>query len=59
MEDKGKFVSIVAELTKAGYMGYEELVVDNRVERHEIAQQIGDDRVRGARVYDESKDRIR
>ena len=58
-EDKETFVNIVAELAKSGYMGYEELIVDNKVERHDIAHQIGDDRIRGARVYDESKDRIR
>lgn len=58
-EDKETFVKIVAELAKAGYMGYEELIVNNKVERHEIAHQMGDDRIRGARVYDESKDRIR
>lgn len=58
-EDKEKFITIVAELAKSGYMGYEELVVDNKVERHEIAHQMGDDRIRGAKVYDENKERIR
>lgn len=58
-KDKESFVKIVAELAKAGYMGYEELIVNNKIERHEIAHQMGDDRIRGARAYDESKDRIR
>ena len=54
-EDKEQFVKIVAELAKSGYIGYEELIVDKKVERHEIVSQIGDDRLRNARVYDRSK----
>ena len=54
-EDKEQFVKIVAELAKSGYVGYEELIVNNKVERHEIISQIGDDRLRNARVYDRSK----
>lgn len=58
-EDKESFVKIVAELAKAGYMGYEELRVDNKVERHEIAHQMGDERLRGAKVYDDAVNRRR
>uniref|UniRef100_C6E2Y2 Uncharacterized protein n=1 Tax=Geobacter sp. (strain M21) TaxID=443144 RepID=C6E2Y2_GEOSM len=58
-EDKESFVKIVAELAKAGYMGYEELKVDNKLERHEIAHQIGDQRLRGAKVYDDPANRRR
>lgn len=54
-DDKEQFVRIVAELAKSGYMGFEELVVKNKVERHDVANQMGDDRLRGARVYDASK----
>jgi len=54
-EDKEQFVKIVAELAKTGYVGYEELIVNNKVERHEIVSQIGDNRLRNARVYDRSK----
>lgn len=49
--DKEQFVMMVAELAKAGYMGYEELMVDGKVERHEVIDKIADERVRGARVY--------
>ncbi|ACH40166.1 hypothetical protein Gbem_3165 [Citrifermentans bemidjiense Bem] len=56
-EDKESFVKIVAELAKAGYMGYEELKVNNKLERHEIAHQIGDQRLRGAKVYDDANRR--
>jgi hypothetical protein len=54
-EEKEQFVKIVAELAKSGYVGYEELIVNNKVERHEIVSQIGDYRLRNARVYDRSK----
>ncbi|MEI6205265.1 MAG: hypothetical protein WCP20_00650 [Desulfuromonadales bacterium] len=53
--DKEQFVKIVAELAKSGYVGYEELIVHKKVERHEILTQIGDDRLRNAKVYDNSK----
>ena len=54
-EDKKQFVKMVGELAKARYMGYEELIVENKVERHGIANQIGDRRLRNARIYDDSK----
>ncbi|MBU5613158.1 hypothetical protein [Geomonas azotofigens] len=53
-QDKEQFVQIVADLAKAGYMGYEELVVNHKVERHDLENKIGDQRIRGARVYDKS-----
>ncbi|QXE87660.1 hypothetical protein KP003_04460 [Geomonas nitrogeniifigens] len=55
-QDKEQFVQIVADLAKAGYMGYEELVVNNKVERHDLENKIGDQRIRGAKVYDNAKD---
>lgn len=58
-EDKEQFVTIVAELAKSGYVGFEELLVNKKVERHEITSQIGDQRLRLARVYDSSKDHLR
>lgn len=54
-DDKEQFVRIVAELAKSGYMGYEELVVGKKVERHEILMQIGDRRLEHARVYDRNR----
>jgi hypothetical protein len=58
-DDKEQFVRIVGELAKLGYVGYEEFVVDHKVERHEILNQMGDQRLRGAKLYDASKHRIR
>lgn len=52
-EDKETFIKIVADLAKSGYMGYEELLVNNKIERHDIVNKIGDERIRGAKVYDE------
>ena len=53
--DKEQFVKIVAELAKSGYVGYEELIVNKKVERHEVTTQVADRRVQHARVYDNSK----
>lgn len=50
-EEKGQALKMVAELTKTGYVGYETLQVNNKIERHDIIMQIGDDRLRNARVY--------
>ena len=55
-DDKEQFVQIVADLAKSGYMGYEELVVNKKVERHDQENKIGDERIRGARVYDRAKE---
>jgi hypothetical protein len=51
-EEKGQALKMVAELGKRGYVGYETLLVDNhKVERHDVVMEIGDDRLRNARVY--------
>ncbi len=49
--EKKQFNQIVAELLKSGYTGYEELVVNNKVEHHDIDMQMGDDRLHHARLY--------
>jgi hypothetical protein len=54
-KDKEQFVMMVAELAKSGYVGYEELVVDHKVERHDLATQVGDRRLHDARVYDSAE----
>ncbi|MDD2366771.1 MAG: hypothetical protein PHN84_11460 [Desulfuromonadaceae bacterium] len=55
-EDKEQFVKIVAELAKSGYMGYEELIVNKKVERHELSSQIGDNRLEKAKIYDSNRE---
>ena len=57
--DQEEFVKIVAALAKTGYAGYEELIVNNKIERHDIMNKMGDSRLLQARVYDESKKQIR
>ena len=54
-KNKEQFVKIVAELAKSGYVGYEELIVNKKVERHEVTTQIADRRSQLAKVYDNSK----
>ena len=58
-EDKEQFVKIVAELARSGYMGYEELVVNHRIERHDVLTQTADERLKKARVYDSAKKTVR
>ena len=55
--EKQQFTKIVATLLTKGYTGYEELVVNNKVEHHDIDMQIGDDRLRKARLYQDPKRR--
>lgn len=50
-QDKEQFVKIVAALAQAGYVGYEELIVNKKVEKHDATTQIGDDRLHNAKVY--------
>jgi hypothetical protein len=54
-QDKEQFVKIVAALAQAGYVGYEELVVNKKVEKHDATTQIGDERLHGAKVYQPPK----
>ena len=54
-EDKEQFVKMVAELAKSDYVGYQEFIVNHKVERHEVVSQIGDERLRNARVFDRGK----
>ena len=54
-EDKEQFVKMVAELSKSGYLGYQEFIVNHKVERHEVVSQIGDERLRNAHVFDRGK----
>lgn len=57
-KDKASFVKIVAELAKQGYVGYEILEINGQPEKHSIESQIGDDRVKNAKLYDETGEYI-
>jgi len=54
-EGKEQFVRMVAKLSQSGYVGYEERLVNHKVERHDVVAAIGDDRLRDAPVLDWAK----
>ena len=54
-EDKEQFVKMIGQLAKLGYVGYEERIVDHKVERHDVVSQIGDHRLHNSRVFDRAK----
>ncbi len=49
--DKEEFLGMLSELLKRGVVGYEVLEVNGRPEKHYIVNQIGDHRLRGAKIY--------
>ena len=51
--ERGEVFKMVGELLKSGYVGYENLIVGRKVERHDVTMQIGDRRLRHARVYEQ------
>ena len=48
---RNQFYKMVGSLLMNGYVGYETLIVNNKVERHDLVLQIGDDRLKQARPY--------
>jgi len=57
-EEKGQAIKMITDLAKTGYVGYEVLLVDNyKVERHDVVMEIGDERLRKARVYHGPRER--
>ena len=48
-EEKTAFVKIVAKLIQSGIVGYEEFEINGHREKHFLANQIGDERLYGAR----------
>ena len=52
-EEQDQALKIAGELLKNGYIGYEWLRVGNKIERHDVVMEIGDDRLRNARPYRE------
>ncbi len=49
--EKEEFLKILANLLKKGIVGYEILEVNGQPEKHYIVNQIGDERIRGAKLY--------
>jgi hypothetical protein len=54
--DRKEFLKIVANLLHKGVVGYEVLEVNGRPEKHFIENEIGDNRIKGARLYKNGKD---
>lgn len=52
-EEKEEFLKMLSTLLQKGIVGYEELEVDGKREKHFIVTQIGNERIKGARLYDE------
>ncbi len=49
--EKEEFYKMLAKLIKAGIVGYEILEVNGKPEKHYIVNQIGDQRIKGAKLY--------
>lgn len=49
--EKKEFLKMLAELLKKGIVGYEVLEVNGKPEKHYIVNEIGDERIYGARLY--------
>ena len=53
--DKEAFLKTLGDLLKKGFIGYETLKVKGKVEKHFIETEIGDERLKGAKVYIKDK----
>lgn len=49
--EKEEFLKMLADLLKRGIIGYEILEVNGQPEKHYIVNQIGDERIYGAKIY--------
>lgn len=49
--EKEEFYKMLAKLIKAGIVGYEILEVNGKPEKHYIVNEIGDQRLKGAKLY--------
>lgn len=54
-KDKEEFMMMLAKLMKKGIVGYEYLEVDGKKEKHFIVNQLKDDRIKDAELWDERK----
>ncbi len=50
-EEKKEFLKILSELLKRGIVGYEILEVNGKPEKHYIVNQLGNERIYGAKLY--------
>jgi hypothetical protein len=50
-EEKKEFLKMLSKLLQEGIVGYEILEVNGKPEKHYIVNQIGDERLKGAKLY--------
>ncbi len=50
-EERKEFLKMLSSLIKKGVVGYEVLEVNGRPEKHYVVNQIGDERISGAKLY--------
>ncbi len=50
-EEQKEFLKVLADLIKRGIVGYEILEVNGKPEKHYIVNQIGNERLYGAKLY--------
>lgn len=50
-KEKNEFMKMLSELLKRGVVGYEILEVNGKPEKHYIVNQIGNQRIYGAKLY--------
>ena len=53
--EKKDFLKNLSNLLKKGFMGYETLKVKGKLEKHFLETEIGDERLKGAKVYIKDK----
>ncbi len=51
--EREEFLSMLSTLLQKGIVGYEELEVDGKKEKHYIINQIGNERLKGAKPWDD------
>jgi hypothetical protein len=49
--EKKEFLKMLSSMLKKGVVGYEVLEVNGKPEKHDITLQIGDQRLKGAKLY--------
>jgi len=49
--EKKEFLKMLSELIKKGIVGYEVIEVNGKPEKHYIVNEIGDERLKGAKLY--------
>ena len=50
-EERKEFLKMLSDLIKNGVVGYEILEVNGKPEKHYVVNQIGDERIYGAKLY--------